>query len=740
MSVEAILLTHTHFDHVGAVAPRRPRHRRAGLLPELETPRARRHQRFVPVARLRPVRVLRRRPHRRRRRDARARRHRHRRDLHARPQPGPRDLRDRGRAARCSRGDVLFQGSVGRVDLPGGDWADAARARSPRCSTRFPTRRASTRATWGITTLGRERATNPFLRELAARLERAHPGPARHVRRAAARTPRATAGGDARSASSSAAGYSGIETPIVRGDRAVRPRGGGGHRHRPEGDVHVRRRRRAVADAAARGHGAGVPRLPRARHAQAAAAGEALVPGPLLPPRAPADRPLPPVLAGRRRGDRLRRPGRRRRDRSCCSPSCSRRSAPATRLRLVEPRHARRRAPPTASELQAYLRAHEDAAVRGGARRASTSTRCARSTPSTRGRSAVMADAPRLLDRLDAEDREHFDERHGAARRRRARLRARPDARARPRLLHAHGVRVRVLRRSGAQSGVGGGGRYDGLMEQLGGPPTPGIGWAAGSSGCCSPRRQPPAAPPASTSTSPWPSREYARERLRLAAEARRAGLNAQTRARRPLAKGQLKQADRAAAPATLRSSATRAASAEGHGQRRAARDGARRGAGGRAARRAAGCEAPARRTPTATPGPASCAPTRAGDAGARRRLGAPPPRPRRADLHRPARPLAGSCSSSSTPSTRPRRTQRAHALRSEHVLTAAGAVVRREEGNVNPNLATGEIELVGGRASSCSPTPRRRRSRSTRTPRSTRRCGCATARSTCAASACATR
>ena len=32
----------------------------------------------------------------------------------------------------------------------------------------------------------------------------------------------------------------------------------------------------------------------------------------------------------------------------------------------------------------------------------------------------------------------------------------------------------------GAQSGVGGGGRYDGLVEQLGGPPTAGIGWAAG--------------------------------------------------------------------------------------------------------------------------------------------------------------------------------------------------------------------------------------------------------------------
>jgi histidyl-tRNA synthetase len=32
----------------------------------------------------------------------------------------------------------------------------------------------------------------------------------------------------------------------------------------------------------------------------------------------------------------------------------------------------------------------------------------------------------------------------------------------------------------GAQSEVGGGGRYDGLMEQLGGPPTPAVGWAVG--------------------------------------------------------------------------------------------------------------------------------------------------------------------------------------------------------------------------------------------------------------------
>ena len=35
----------------------------------------------------------------------------------------------------------------------------------------------------------------------------------------------------------------------------------------------------------------------------------------------------------------------------------------------------------------------------------------------------------------------------------------------------------------GSQSAVAGGGRYDGLVETLGGPPTPGIGFALGRSG-----------------------------------------------------------------------------------------------------------------------------------------------------------------------------------------------------------------------------------------------------------------
>ena len=71
-------------------------------------------------------------------------------------------------------------------------------------------------------------------------------------------------------------------------------------------------------------------------------------------------------------------------------------------------------------------------------------------------------------------------------------------------------------------------------------------------------------------------------------------------------------------------------------------------------------------------------------------------------------------------PETAPDAFALAQRLRSEHVLTVAGEVVRRDEGNVNPNLETGEIELAVA-AAECSPSPRRRRSRSTRTARWTR-------------------
>jgi histidyl-tRNA synthetase len=91
----------------------------------------------------------------------------------------------------------------------------------------------------------------------------------------------------------------------------------------------------------------------------------------------------------------------------------------------------------------------------------------------------VMAGAPQLLDRLSAEDADHFAE-----------VRALLDGAGLGYVVDATLVRgldyyTRTVfefesDRLGAQSGVGGGGRYDGLVEELGGPSTPGVGWAAG--------------------------------------------------------------------------------------------------------------------------------------------------------------------------------------------------------------------------------------------------------------------
>ena len=64
-------------------------------------------------------------------------------------------------------GDVLFQGSVGRTDLPGRRLGHAARVDPRRWSTRSRARPPSIPGHMGITTLGAERATNPFLAELA---------------------------------------------------------------------------------------------------------------------------------------------------------------------------------------------------------------------------------------------------------------------------------------------------------------------------------------------------------------------------------------------------------------------------------------------------------------------------------------------------------------------------------------------------------------------------------------------
>jgi len=95
------------------------------------------------------------------------------------------------------------------------------------------------------------------------------------------------------------------------------------------------------------------------------------------------------------------------------------------------------------------------------------------------GTQRVMKEAPTLLDRLAADDAEHFTE-----------VRALLDDvgiayEVDPGLVRGLDYYTRTVFEFtsdalGAQSGVGGGGRYDRLVEQLGGPPTPAIGWAAG--------------------------------------------------------------------------------------------------------------------------------------------------------------------------------------------------------------------------------------------------------------------
>jgi glyoxylase-like metal-dependent hydrolase (beta-lactamase superfamily II) len=73
-------------------------------------------------------------------------------------------------------GDVLFQGSVGRVDLPGGDWATLERSIGGLLRG-FPAQTVVYPGHMGVTTLGRERDTNPFLTELRERVPRATAAP-----------------------------------------------------------------------------------------------------------------------------------------------------------------------------------------------------------------------------------------------------------------------------------------------------------------------------------------------------------------------------------------------------------------------------------------------------------------------------------------------------------------------------------------------------------------------------------
>ena len=240
-----------------------------------------------PLGRLRPVRELRRRRDRRRRRDAGAGRPRDRRHLHPGHSPGHVTYSVRDEDAIFS-GDVLFQGSVGRVDLPGGDGPTLLRVDPRRCSTPIPTRPIVYPGPHGDHDARRRARDQPVpgragaLAGRRSKLAGSHgeqvPGTARDLRRPARAGARPRAGSSAPPRAIFArAGYEPDRDAGLRGHRAVRARRRRVDRHRPQGDVHLRGQGRAQPHPAPGGDGADLPRLPRARHAQAGAAGEALL-------------------------------------------------------------------------------------------------------------------------------------------------------------------------------------------------------------------------------------------------------------------------------------------------------------------------------------------------------------------------------------------------------------------------------------------------------------------------------
>jgi len=163
VELEAILLTHTHFDHIGAVAPVAKATGATVYCPKLEVPVLADIMSYVPWPGFGPfesydadetveggehlsvagLEI----------------------DVIFTPGHSPGHVTYAIEDALFS-GDVLFQGSVGRTDLPGGDWPTLARS-IQRLLDAHPDETRVHPGHMGLTTLGRERATNPFLAELS---------------------------------------------------------------------------------------------------------------------------------------------------------------------------------------------------------------------------------------------------------------------------------------------------------------------------------------------------------------------------------------------------------------------------------------------------------------------------------------------------------------------------------------------------------------------------------------------
>ena len=166
IGVEAILLTHTHFDHIGAVAPVAKATGAPVYCPELEVPVLADIMAFVPWPGFGPYESY----------DAdetvaggeRLELAGMEIDVVFTPghSPGHVTYAVRDEQALFS-GDVLFEGSVGRTDLPGGDW-ETLLASIRGLVEEFPAETTVYPGHMGVTSLGAERASNPFLAELAS--------------------------------------------------------------------------------------------------------------------------------------------------------------------------------------------------------------------------------------------------------------------------------------------------------------------------------------------------------------------------------------------------------------------------------------------------------------------------------------------------------------------------------------------------------------------------------------------
>jgi histidyl-tRNA synthetase len=194
-------------------------------------------------------------------------------------------------------------------------------------------------------------------------------------------------------------------------------------------------------------------------------------------------------------------------------------------------------------ELRAYLHAHEQQLspeVRG---RIDLNPMRAFDA-SDRGTREVVRDAPKLLDRLAPDDAEHIAQVRALLEE--AGIRYALD----PTLVRGLDYYTRTLFEFssdalGAQSGVGGGGRYDRLIEQLDGPPTPASGWAAGVERMLLAAAEQPVHGELVDLFVAVPDRDGDRPAFELAREARRAGLAAQMELAGRSLRGQLRHADR---------------------------------------------------------------------------------------------------------------------------------------------------------------------------------------------------